>query len=477
MQVHGQRLVRILAFALAVAASAPSTRAQVEEIDPTYVVVTRPNENPALLRCFAGMVWYPVAELPQGRVLLADGKRDEFYRVGYPEDVPALVLTPNARIDESAGTLTLTNASELHARNLRQPTSIDSYKEILARPMPAGSQLALLGEMVEDGSTTGYFVRAPEAARAWVNIRHVRHATREEINGFLAAKQEEGQEAGQEEDQMSEPPHSPPPAPPAPPAPPIPSPTPQPLETSEPTTASQSTEEPNSSHAEGEPEEIDPTEEAAPEGSDSPPPPTSTDDEPTNDEPKATAPEPTLYERLADLDAAYDSIRSQDTAAAEITPLRAEYASLRDDARRQATEDEAYARMAQYAQAKVDLLELRAEVQLGKARLAALAERSDAAAQQLKQTRQDLIRARGYEMVGVLLRSSLYTGGSLPLRFRLQSSADETARTLAYLEIDEGTEVAPLLGSMVGVIPEADGVTRHGPVPIIRAALVERADQ
>ena len=470
---HTRHLAACFAFAIAFfLAPAPEASAQTSVIEPQFVVVTRPDSNPAQLRCFAGQIWYPIEFLKQGQVLRADAVRDDWYRVGYPAGMPAAVRIGEARYDSTSHSVTLTNASALQARHLGRPTSVECYKEIFDPHLPAGSVLTVVDEMRENGELTGYFVLPPEGAKGWVNRRHVRDATPEEIDAHHAIELPE-----------------------------TPAHTPEPVQTTDPVVDDstiqdeETTEQPvpaqtpveltpidDDSDLEHAPaiEDPEPTTEAetAPESIVDPAPETGTDDRTQAEAEPALTPaqkREALYAKLAELDASYEAITDQQTEGAEIAPLREEYAALRDEAGA-TTDDPALVRMAAYADARIALLSLRAEVQLVQAKLAELEEQADASQLAIQSTRENIIRARGYAMVGVLTRSSLYTGGELPLRYRLQSGPSASARTIAYIEAKEGTDLAPLLGKDVGIIVAQDGVKRTGPVPILRADLVEEVD-
>jgi len=466
---HRQHLAAGIAFAVTLLlACAPGASAQTTPIDEQYVVVTRPQSNPAQLRCFAGQIWYPVEFLKQGQVLRADATRDDWYRVGYPAGVPVAVTLSESRFDNTSRTVTLTDASSLQARNFGQPTSIESYKEVFDPKLPAGTVLTVVGEMHDDGKLSGYFVLPPDGAKGWVNRRHVRDATQAEIDSFLSALNTMPTIETNTDPVVA--PEATPPANTETPNDPLenePEPADLPIELTP---------------IEMQPAQTDPAPAPAPQPESAPEqietPATSTTDEsttPEDAEPINITPaqaRAALYAKLAELDESYTAISTQQTEGAEIVPLQNEYTALRDDARAM-TGDAAMARMAEYADARIMLLSLRAEVQQVQAQLAELAEQADASQLAIQSTRQGIMRARGYAMVGVLTRSSLYTGGELPLRYRLQSSSTASARTIAYIEIKEGTNVAPLLGKNVGVIVAPDGVARTGPVPILRAELVE----
>jgi len=441
--------------------------AQTVEIEPTHLTVTRGDDDPAVLRCFAGRVWYPVAELARGRVLLADATRDGFYRVRYPGGVPTVVQSENARPNTDRGTVTLTDATPLRARNLRRPTTVDSYKDVLDKALPAGTELPMAGEIREDGEIAGYLVIPPERARAWVNARHVRESTPEEIARLAqtGGTDRPAADAPDEEVPAGEQAQTPTPAPAESRAQEqAQTEEPDPAPRTEPGTEADGAPAPDKA---AEPDEPEPAEGAQPAK-------TATEDE-QRDEPEPDAdPALGILRELAQLDDAYESIRAQRLENAEIAPLLAEYRSLRGRASELSEDNEQMRNAAQYAEARIGLLELRAEVQRARAELARLEARTDETARAIREARRDLMRARGYAVVGILTRSSLYTGDELPLRYRLQSAAGGVARTLAYIEVDPETNIEPLLGAEVGVIPREGGVMRAGPVPVIEADVVER---
>lgn len=450
-------VARMLACLALFFAADGTARAQTNAIEPKHVTVTQSREGTVVLQCFAGAVWYPVAELERGQVLLADATRDGFYRVAYPRGVPVIISLANGRLNEGEGTVTLTNATDLRARNIRRTTLVDSYKNVLERKLPAGTDLPSMGVMREEGKVTGFFVEPPDAARAWINARHVRDATPREIEAFTSADKPETASDPRPEDKepQAEPEQAQTDRAPAP-------------------TDSDQSEQGDSAQQPTD-EQTQPDERDAPATDRTPD--EAPDEASSPDAPETESPEQKragIIRQLDQLDEAYEDIREQRTVGAEITPLISEYTQLRDEARALADGDADMTRIAEYAQARIELLRLRAEVQRARTRLAQLQEQTDETAIAITQARQNLIRARGYEMVGVLTRSSLYTGEALPLRYRLQSSDATNARTIAYIEVDPDTDIRPLLGEEVGVIPVAEGVKRGGPIPLIEAAIIER---
>ncbi len=147
------------------------------------------------------------------------------------------------------------------------------------------------------------------------------------------------------------------------------------------------------------------------------------------------------------LHAAFKTITAEPVEAAEIEPLIAEYrrllASIPD------TEEDVSLRKA--VQARIELLDIRKELQQQMRKLAMIEESAQVDVVEIRTQIQGLRAHRDYVAVGRLATSSIYDGKRLPLMYRLQSIDDDTARTLAYVAPAEGVDLKGKLGAIVGV--------------------------
>ncbi len=88
---------------------------QVQATQPAHMLVTNPQ---AMVRCGAGMAYYPVSELSQNTILLMDGEtQNGWTRVAYPESASALVRKENVSVSPDGKSLTLNREDALIAYN------------------------------------------------------------------------------------------------------------------------------------------------------------------------------------------------------------------------------------------------------------------------------------------------------------------------------------------------------------------------
>ncbi|MCK6476735.1 MAG: hypothetical protein L6Q35_07890, partial [Phycisphaerales bacterium] len=138
---------------------APTARAQVKDVAPSQVVVTR---DKAEMRCGSDRnIYYKSGEVAAGTVLTIDGEMGEWARVSYPPKATAFVATNSVRYDEAAGTATLIEASRLYAENAVAGHP-GSWKTLLANPLPAGTVLKVTAlAKDEQGRVIAYHVVPP----------------------------------------------------------------------------------------------------------------------------------------------------------------------------------------------------------------------------------------------------------------------------------------------------------------------------
>lgn len=516
--------------------------AQLRDVTAYYVTVTSPD---AALRCGPDLIWYGVAQLVRGQVLLVDGETEGWLRAGYPAGARAVVRTSEAQLRESDNTVLLTRRSRLRAYNPSDPVWEECWKAVFPdEPLRAGTELRYVGPMKgRAGNLEGYIVEAPSEARGYVLASHVRRATEDEVRQYLAATRSRQQQTTTTRPSAtpSDQPTTPPPPPPvesqreptrAPEtAPetlqPAPKPVAEPREEPVRKESAPTQTPPRSQPVEPESEpviETPPVQEApAPsttveqeparpatqpdrEASRTPSPVSSPTTSPRQAERGDTAPaaEPAQPERSAsdapttpgaeteapnapiaetkpverpkprpilnlnDLDAAYEDVSRQPLSDAEFEPLIVEfrrYLGTLGDGRLADRER-------RYVEAKIEGLQLQADLQRNEASLASLADSASHVAERLTVTERRLAESRDYDAVGRLMASAIYDGSRLPLLYRLQSVEGGTGRTIAYLTPMSEIAVDSLLGSIVGVHGEGRTDEAAG-VLIIRPARVE----
>lgn len=257
-------------------------------------------------------------------------------------------------------------------------------------------------------------VRLPENAEGWIVLTQLRKATTTEIAGWEAAI------AVAKNPKPVEPPK------PAPAQ--TPTPVPNTPSTDTTTTPEQAVEVTETIPA----EEVPAVEIAAPV-------------EPAKPvEPPAPKPK-TIEQKYQDLEAAYQLLRRQETADAEIQPLRELYLSL-------AAEAPARSPIVRLCDARAEQLAIWIDVQERMYRVAEVKARVSSAQQDAELARQGVIARADYVAVGRLESSIIFDGQRLPRFLRLQDPG--TGRTIAYLEPDDNYNLVSLLGHLLGVVGE-----------------------
>lgn len=405
---------------------APSVeaRAEVAASEPYYVVVTGDDVN---IRCGAGSVWYPVATVASGTVLMTDGAEQGWLRVSYPAGAAAMVRVSDA--SRSGDGVTLRQPSRLLANNPKGGLS-ESWRPLLDQELAAGVELRFIDEVRDSsGDLVAFRVSAPAEARGFVSERSVRPATEAEVaqvrgTPATAAK-------------------------------------PEPAPTEQPTTApTQTPTETAAAPAQPPAEEVAVIEEVTPEG-------TAIEVVETTQ-----APAPNSAQRavatMAQLNSAFEALKRVPTEDAEIQPLIAEYqrfiASLSDSAA-----DSGWRR---YAESRVELLGARLELQqnlLALKEAEAFATRgSDSISQSMRLMQANPI----YKVVGRLGASTVYNGENLPQMYRVQSVEGGVGRTLAYVLPNDELNMPMKLGFIVGVVGEPEGSVVLG-LPIFKPSRID----
>lgn len=404
--------------------------AQVTELEPFWVVLERDTE----LRCGDSPSWYAVANLKQGQLLRVTAQSFEWYRVEYPRGTRVWIDTREARIIENGARVETTRSASPRALNAAVPTTDSSYRRVnMQAVVPPGTKFRYFGPIMNNqNQVDGYIVPAPEGAQGFVIAEASRRATEQEVRRFLEERD------GQTEQ----------PAPPAQETRPETQPT-QPErreQTDRPAQrpTEQPIEQPVRPADEVQPRERD--EEVIEPGDD-----LGTDDSESAgeavEETETLSPMDVVIRRSRQLDEAYAEVAGQRTADAEIRPLIQEYRSLIE----LAEPTPLAADVARYAQARIDLLNIRLELQQAVEELEAIRSATGEAAESFGEIGEMLAGRREYILVGRLVPSAIYNGRRLPLMYRLQSVEGGSGRTLAYITPNEDIAIDSMLNAIVGV--------------------------
>ncbi|MFN7558769.1 MAG: SH3 domain-containing protein [bacterium] len=160
----------------------PSAAAQPKRVEPFVVVVTA-SEVP--IRCGDSTLYYPVAAVKSGDALVVDGETAGWLRVQYPAGVEAFVPAEQVTVvQDGAGKLAV--PSRLRAPNVNGGVR-GSYFQLFEQDLPAGTPLKITrSERGEDGKVTHFAVVPPAGARGWISRDAVRRANEQESARALA---------------------------------------------------------------------------------------------------------------------------------------------------------------------------------------------------------------------------------------------------------------------------------------------------
>lgn len=431
-------------------AAAPRAGAQVNDLEPFWVVLTRDTE----LRCGDSPSWYAIANLKQGQLLKVNAESFDWYRVAYPKGTRVWIDTRDARIiEEGARIETVRNAAP-RAINASVPTTESSYRRVnMQSVVPPGTKFRYFGPIMNNqNQTDGYIVPAPDGANGFVIAAATRRATEAEVEQFLA-KQNQAQ------------PEQPKPAEPKPEA--------EQTQPEQPTGNGNPTDPADNADESAE-EDAGTEEQAEPTGTESTEEPGSVEmgsDESAADaaeEAESLSPMDVVIQRSKQLDEAYGVVAAQKTADAEIRPLIQEFRDLIE----LAAETPLAADVQRYAQARIDLLNIRLELQQAIEELEAIRSATDEAAENFDELDEALAGRRDYIVVGRLVPSAIYNGKRLPLMFRLQSVEGGSGRTLAYVTPNEEIAIDSMLNAIVGVAGAARPQSNNG-VRIIEPTVID----
>lgn len=413
-------LIAVLATMLPLAREA---QAQATDLEPFWVVLERDTE----LRCGDSATWYAVANLKKGQLLRVNAQSFEWFRVEYPHGTRVWIDTREARIIENGARVETIRSASPRALNAAVPTTDSSYRRVsMASIVPPGTRFRYLGPINNNqGEVDGYIVPAPEGSFGFVLAEATRRATRAEVDAFLAERDGRSQE---------------------------PQPTPQPAPTQPERT---DTQQPPSQPEQPVRVENDNDETQTGDGGTDAQPaqPVQSEDREENtteevaDTEQILSPMDQVIRRSRELDEAYAAVGSQRTPDAEIRPLIMEYQGLIQLAASTPLADE----VARYAQARIDLLNIRLEIQQTMEELDAIRAATDEAAENFGEIGELLAGRRDYIVVGRLVPSAIYNGKRLPLMYRLQSVEGGSGRTLAYITPNEDIAIDSMLNAIVGV--------------------------
>lgn len=445
--------------------------AQVEPVEPRWMVVTR--ETP--MRCGELTTFYKVADLKPATVVRVDAVSPRWARLVYPSGQHAFVAVSDAV------NVTETELSLAPSARVRSPNAISglpgSWRSLYLGDLASGARLRIVGKAeARDGQVVGYQVDpptppvAPHPPYGYAELSALRDATPAEVSQHVSSLESAtarpapdtpvstppatpsatpagGSDPGAGSDpaagaaaEVVEPPATP--AAPAPAAPTAAAPSDPPAEAAKTDTSlvapmvlpgQEPTPTPESASA--------PAGEAEPAEAATPAPP-----------PAETAPVEAGPTHLGwnELESTLSRVRRAGGSVLEdaLDELIAEYERTRD-----ATES---VNVRRAIDARLDWLDARRDVR--DERLALDAAVVEAA--KLRESVGERVRAwesaRGYDIIGRLMPSTVYDGRRLPRMFRVQAvRVDGLTRTIGYILDTDKLDLEPMLGQVVGVVGDA----------------------
>ncbi|MBL0927524.1 MAG: hypothetical protein IBJ11_07715 [Phycisphaerales bacterium] len=154
--------------------------------------------------------------------------------------------------------------------------------------------------------------------------------------------------------------------------------------------------------------------------------------------------------KLRQLDDAFKAVAAQPIATAEFQPLIDQYEAFKRDV----GNDPTTARMRAYADARIELLRLRAQIQQDAREVRGLEEQAKLSQQQVAEIIARLERSRLYRVVGRLDTSAIYDGTRNTLMYRVvavQGVQPGAGRTIAYIVPNPALGLEKMLGRVVGI--------------------------
>jgi hypothetical protein len=418
---------------------------------PKWVVVT---EDATPLRCGDLDRFYAVAELASGTILRQDGTSDRWARVEYPSTV-ALLIPANEGSVVNNEFVELTRESGLRAPSLLSGVA-GSWRSVYEAKLPAGTQFKLVKTLTgEGGQVTGYMVEAPRpplvphAPRGFVRASALREATPTEIKT--------------EEDRLGL--NAPAPTSPA-----------TPTTTTAAATPSQpaGTEAPGSGTGTGTaaPAGVDTTllqpitrpgvEPATPATTTAPTAPAGSTTTPAAapaPQPVVEAPKPLtddqmrerfglLPQDLAVLDAKLQALQASGAADSNaLRELTAEYERASTAAR--------FDSLKQAIDGRLEFLRIRLAARDEIERIQSSLRESSQRERDIQARIDAWRRSRSFPYFGRVVRSGVYDGDRVPLMYRIESTDPLLGpRTVGYIRPNEGQDITPFVGRVVGLSGE-----------------------
>ncbi len=432
---------------------ASTSLAQVKDVTPYYVVVTK---DKADFRCGETGNFYRVLELKASTLLQVDGEAGEYARVTYPPGATVLVKAEEVTYDAPASKATLTQATRLWAPNALTGALNGSWKGVLPRPLPVGTALKVAEASKDaEGRVDSYRVVAPDAARGFVRRADVRQASAAEIEAARRTTPTptptpavEAPRPGKTDDaprptaagptNTKDAPQTVPPSTPATPSSkPADKPAPAPGDTSLVEPMVKPGDKPVDKPAETPPSQ-----------------PTATGQEPAAEPkpveaPVAKEPPAPKTTTLQDLEHAFDALRRQNSDDAEYQAMIGEFQKIQD------TIPASQTRLHKQVQGRIDWLQMKLEVRERQREIEDMKRKADNQGRDVSTKLADLERQRQYAIVGRLLPSNVYDGANLPLMYRLQSVAGGISpRTIGYIKPSSELDLPSKLNQVVGIIGE-----------------------
>jgi len=456
--------------------AAPRAHAQVADAEPYYIEVQRDN---VYLRCGDGTVWYAVAQVDADAVLRVDGEGFDWLRVAFPDGVGALVRADEGALDAQRAVIRLTRPSKLRYYN-RDNGVVNSWKTLLDQPLPAGEELPHLDTLRDEaGQPVGFLVEAPDEARAFISQQLTSRISEEEALARLGRNDRDDEQPPRAESPAPEQPTQTAAAPREESAPPE---TTRPADESSaqaPDTQQTEPADADQPDAPGPAAADEPADEPADEAPEQPVDQTAATNEAAPSPPSDPAPVLTMGDAddeapgrraltLEELQDAFDRVIAEPILEAEIQPLINGHRELLETIEGDASAESVRA----YLRTRIDLLEIRLDLQRQMERVRQIRSRAEQDAESIQSRVAEWRQRPEYLFIGRLAPSAIYDGKRLPLLYRLLSVEDAPGRTIAYIAPDENLDLNAKLGAIVGVVGAREG---HG---ALRAQVVtpERVD-
>jgi len=420
------------AQAMVEASAAMTTTIPQVRIAPQNMMVVAADDT--AIRCGDQDVFYAIAMMKAGSVLVVLGESGSYTKVALPASVGMFVPVNEVDATVAQDTVVLVVDSKLRAPSHLMGLS-GSWKAVYSQALPAGTELEVSETLMSDtGAVLGYRVVPmlgvdDEHAAGYVKTSSLRSPTAEELKVLGSAQMEDTTlpvEADVEPievvDQATDQDAA----------------DTQPVE--EAVVDSTLMEEmdlgDDEVQAEAEPVII---ENAAPIDAVADPEPTTR--VANNGSISASA--------LEDLEAAFDHARALDKADLDETldELKAEYARAREVAEDGST-------LANALDQRLEWIDIRIQTRDQRRSISALLAQYDANQDAVAVAIANWQSGRAYQLVGRMVTSSIYTGEHLPLLYRVQVTdpASGMSRTIGYVAPNESQDLRHLLGRVVGVV-------------------------